>query len=162
MPAIRYSATIVPRDSGWARLSPAAQARLRWGLWGITWFGLLAGCFDPSYWRWVVAFSGAHAALLLALVGFRPLVFPAQLRIAYCAWVAVGTYAPYSSWMMYVTLLGLTANLIVGWCPLARMLYLLPWNRQEPLAADLLARVFFSGPVAGRFQPPPRRAALAS
>lgn len=162
MIAFRYSDTIVPRDSAWARLSPTAQGRLRGALWGITWLGLLAGCFDVSYWRWVVAFSAVHALLMLALVGFRPLVFPAQLRIAYLGWVALGTYAPYSSSMMYITLIGLTANLIVGWCPLARTLYLLPWNRQEPLDLDLLARVFFSGPVAGRFQPPPRRTALAS
>jgi hypothetical protein len=162
MTAFRHSATLVPSDSTWGRLSPAAQGRLRWGFWTITWVGVLAGCFDAGYWRWVVAFSAAHALLMLALVGFRPLVFPAQLRIAYFAWVALGTYAPHASTMMFVTLLGLTANLLVGWCPLARMLYLLPWNRQEPLDLELLARVFFSGPVAGRFQPRPRRTVLAS
>lgn len=161
MSTLRYSATFVPPDSTWARLPPAAQARLRWGLWAITWLGLLAGCFNPVYWRWVAAFSVVHALLMLALVGLRPLAFPAQLRLAYAGWVTLGTYAPYSSSMMYITLVGLTANLLIGWCPLARMMYLLPWNRQEPLDLELLSRVFFSGPVAGRFQPPPRRTALA-
>lgn len=161
MSIFRYSDTLVPADSAWRRLSPAAQGQLRWWLWAATWVGLLAGCFDPIYWRWVVVFSAGHALLMLALVGHRPLAFPAQLRIAYFAWVALGTYAPYSSSMMYVTLVGLAANLLIGWCPLARMMYLLPWNRQEPLDLDLLARVFLSGPVPGRFQPPPRRTALA-
>src|SRR5688572_2155934 len=151
MTAFRHTATIVPAESTWGRLDPTTQARLRWGLWAITWLGLLAGCFDAGYWRWVVTFSAAHALLMLALVGFRPLVFPAQLRVAYLAWVALGTYAPHASAMMYITLVGLAANLSIGWCPLARMLYLLPWNRLEPLDRDLLARVFLSGPVAGRF-----------
>jgi hypothetical protein len=162
MTAFRHSATIVPAESAWGRLAPATQASLRWSLWAITWLGLLAGCFDASYWRWVVAFSAAHALLMLALVGFRPLVFPAQLRIAYLAWVALGTYAPYASVMMIVTLAGLAANLLVGWCPLARMLYLLPWNRRERLDLDLLARVFLSGPVPGRFEPPSRLSVTAT
>lgn len=155
MSALQYSATLVP-DCAWSRLRSRTRQRLIWSLWAITWLGLAAGCFDARYWAWVVAFSVLHALFVLSMVGFRPLVFPAQLRLAYAAWVAIGTYVPHMSWMMYVTLLGLAANLTAGWCPLSRMLYLLPWNRQEPWDAQLWVRVFFSKPMPGRFSAPPR------
>jgi hypothetical protein len=162
MAALNYSATVLPADCAWSHLSAQTRARLCWGLWAVTWLGLAAGCFDTNYWRSVVGLSIGHALLVLALVGFRPLVFPAQLRLAYVAWVTLGTYLPQARWMMYVTLIGLAANLLVGWCPLARLLYLLPWNRTEPFELGLLARVFLSGPVPGRFQPPQRRVVAPS
>jgi hypothetical protein len=155
MAMLDYQATLVPPDSAWSRLRVSTRKRLTWALWAITWLGLVAGCFDVRFWRGVVWFSLAHALLALALVGFRWLAFPAQLRLAYVAWVAIGTYVPFMSWMMYVTLVGLAANLAVGWCPLSRMLYLLPWNREEPWDSRLPLRVFLSGPVEGRFHAPP-------
>jgi hypothetical protein len=63
--------------------------------------------------------------------------------------------------MMHVTTIGVLSNLAVGWCPLARMLYLLPWNREEPFELSLLWRVFLSKPVPGRFRPPPGKSSLA-
>jgi hypothetical protein len=154
MAFLRYAATLIP-DSPWSRLAPSTRQRLAWILWAITLIGLTAGCFDARYWEWVVWFSVAHALFVLLMVGSRPLVFPAQLRIAYAAWVAIGTYVPHMTWMMYVTTLGLVSNLTVNWCPLARMLYLLPWNREEPWDASLPLRTFFSRPVPGRFHAPP-------
>jgi hypothetical protein len=59
--------------------------------------------------------------------------------------------------MMYVTTAGVAANVAFGWCPLARLLYLLPWNREEPFDAGLPLRVFFSKPMRGRFRAPPPR-----
>lgn len=43
--------------------------------------------------------------------------------------------------------------LFFRYCPLARMLYLLPWNRQEDFSVEFVARVFLSPPVEGRFRP---------
>lgn len=157
-----YPDTDVP-DCAFRRLAPDMRKRLVQGLWSITWVGLVAGCFNTRYWVWVVWFSIAHALLMLFLVGFRPLVFPAQLRIVYATWVAIGTFVPHMSWMMYFTAVGVAANLAVNWCPLARMLYLLPWNREESWDAGLPFRTFFSRPVRGRFRaPPPRHAAAGS
>src|SRR5512140_720816 len=158
--SITYAATLVP-DCPWSRLHPRVRRALVWILWAITWVGLVAGCFDARAWRWVVGFSVAHAAFVLSMVRFRPLVFPAQLRIAYAAWVALGTYVPHMTWMMYVATAGVGANLAFNWCPLSRLLYLLPWNREEPFDAGLPWRVFFSKPVPGRFRAPrPRRPIL--
>lgn len=156
MSLFRYEATIVPEDCPWSRMNPQHRSVLLRSLWVITWAGLAAGLYDERYWKWVVWFSIAHALFALAMLRGRPLVFPAQLRIAYAVWVAIGAYVPHMAWMMYVTTVGLTTNLVAGWCPMARMLYLLPWNREEPFDATLPVRVFFSKPVPGRFRATPR------
>jgi hypothetical protein len=48
-----------------------------------------------------------------------------------------------------VQLVGTWAMVLVGYCPLARALSLLPWNRRQPLSADLVRRTFLSPPVRG-------------
>ena len=123
-----------------------------WSLWFLTWLGLLAGLFDRRFYEAVVAFSASHALLFLELHRFRVAAFPVQVRLAYLLWVAIGTYVPYMTFLMYVTTVGLVGNLFFMYCPLARMLYLLPWNRDEGFSFDLMTRVFFSAPVDGRFK----------
>ncbi|MCA9523950.1 MAG: hypothetical protein KC609_23435 [Myxococcales bacterium] len=126
-----------------------------WGLWLATWLLLLAGLVNRAFWGHVVLFSGLHAVLFFALFRFHVEPFPVQVRIAYFALVAVGTYVPYMAILMYLTILGLATNLFMGYCPLARTVFLFPWNREESFSLDLLRRVFFSPPVAGRFKPKP-------
>lgn len=145
-------------DSIWFRMSPRARRRLVWALWFVTWVGVLAGFFDRTYWGWVVAFSAAHAVLVIALLRFRAGAFPAQVRVLYTLWVAIGTYVPHAEALMWITSLGLPANLFFGYCPMARMVYLLPWNREERLSPRLLARIILTPPVAGRFKPTTREA----
>lgn len=139
----------------WDRMPPHSRERLMWGLWFITWVGLLGGLFDRVFYEYVVFFSAAHALLVLLMLRFRAKVFPAQVRIAYFAWVAVGTYVPYMVVLMYITTVGLATNLFLGYCPLARLLYLMPWNRDEPFSLGLIGRVFFTPPVEGQFKPRP-------
>ena len=147
-------------DTYWEKIPTRTQDRLIWGIWFVTWLGLLAGLVDRVYYEYVVAISAAHALLFLVLFKFRALAYPAQLRIAYFLWVAVGTFVPYMVILMYITTLGLAANLFFGYCPLSRMMYLLPWNRDEPFTGDLIMRAILSPPVKGQFKPAPRRAAV--
>jgi hypothetical protein len=127
--------------------------RLVWWLWFVTWAGLVAGLADARWYRAVVLFSIAHAALFLVLTRFRVAAFPNQVRIAYVMWVALGIYMPGGIVLMWITTVGLATNLFWGYCPLARLLYLLPWNREAPLTGSLVARVFTTPPVEGRFTP---------
>ncbi len=129
------------------------RRRLTWSLWFITWLGLLAGLFAPQWYVAVVWFSMLNALLRLYLEHFRVMAFPVQVRLAYVVWVAIGTYVPPMGWLMGITTLGLASNLFWGYCPLARMLSLLPFNRDEPLSWNLVGRTFFSPPVQGRFVP---------
>jgi len=123
-------------------------------LWFITWLGLVGGLFDRLYYEYVVIFSAFHAVLFLSITGFNVKPFPVQVRIAYFIWVAAGTYVPHLTVLMYITLVGLATNLFLGYCPLARMMSLMPWNRNENFSLGLVGRVFFSPPMPGKFEPP--------
>jgi hypothetical protein len=137
----------------WDRTPPIGRKRLIWGLWFVTWLGLVGGLYDGVYFTYVVFFSAAHAVLFLLLNSFQIRPFPVQVRIAYFIWIAVGTYVPGMIFLMYITLAGLATNLFLGYCPLARMMYLMPWNHDEGFSLSLLARVFLSPPMPGQFKP---------
>ncbi|MBD1846587.1 hypothetical protein H6F89_24820 [Cyanobacteria bacterium FACHB-63] len=129
------------------------RRKVVWSLWFITWLGLLAGLFAPQWYDFVVWFSVIHALFFIYLERFNLMAFPVQVRLAYVAWVAIGAYVPLMIWLIWITTIGLAANLSVGYCPLARMLSLLPFNRNEPFSFNLVKRVFLSPPVQGRFSP---------
>ena len=137
----------------WDRTPTRVRKSLIWGLWFVTWLGLVGGLFDRVFFEYVVIFSALHAVLFLVLNGFNVTPFPVQVRIAYFVWVAAGTYIPHLVVLMYITLVGLATNIFLGYCPLARMMYLMPWNRSEKFSLDLVGRVFFSAPVPGKFEP---------
>lgn len=136
----------------WERIPQRTRRLVIKGLWFITWLLLLAGLYDRVFYEYVVVFSLLHAVLFFILLGFRVQAFPVQVRIAYLAWVAVGTYAPYMVILLYITMIGLATNLFLGYCPLARIMYLMPWNREEPFSLELLKRVFLAAPVSGQFK----------
>lgn len=134
-------------------LSNRFRQRLIWCLWLVTWLGLLAGLVSRQWYEVVVWFSVIQALIFIYLERFNLTALPVQVRLAYVAWVAIGTYVPYMGVLMGIATLGLAANLFVGYCPLARMLSLLPINRSEPLSCNLVKRVFLSPPMQGRFIP---------
>lgn len=144
------------RDRFFLNLTLSIRRKVVWRLWFITWLGVLAGLFFRQGNEFVVWFSVVHALFFIYLERFNLIAFPVQVRIAYVAWVAIGTYVPYMTWLMWITTIGLATNLFVGYCPLARMLSLLPFNRSEPFSFDLVKRVFLSPPVKGLFTPPRR------
>ena len=140
----------------WDQIPQRVRKKLIWTLWFITWVGLVVGISDQTYFEYVVLFSALHAVAFFLLFRFNVRPFPVQVRIGYLVWVAVGTYVPHLVILMYITLVGLATNLFLGYCPLARMVYLLPWNCDEKFSLDLVRRVFFSAPVPGKFQPKPQ------
>jgi hypothetical protein len=129
---------------------------------------------DPSWWHWAatVPLLAAHlsglggaieAALALCAVmavyylarvrRWRPL--PVQVRLAYVGWLSAGLL-PGMGWMHAVALIGTTAMVAVGYCPLARVLGLLWFNRPEPFSAALVWRQVVAAPAGGLFAAPPR------
>lgn len=122
---------------------------------------------DVSWWHWLLTvpllaynlaghrWAMAAAMGLCALVGgyfwfklrqIKP--YPVQVRIAYLVWSAIGLL-PGMQWMLWVQLCGTTAMVAIGYCPLIRLLSLLPPNRKEPLTASLVWRAFVKEPCAG-------------
>ena len=74
--------------------------------------------------------------------------FPAQVRTAYLGLLLIGLWRPLG-FIHWIQLVGTTVMVLSGYCFLARCLSLLPFNRTEPLTAALVARTFFTPPVAG-------------
>jgi len=74
--------------------------------------------------------------------------FPMQVRIGFLG-LLILTQAPYFEWVNWIQLAGTTALLTTGYCPLARILSLMPWNRSRPMSWKLFATAIVSPPVDG-------------
>lgn len=141
--------------TAWERMPARTRKAIVWILWFVTWLLLLAGLVDRVFYDVVVWFTAAHLLLVLALNRFKLMAYPVQVRLVYVLWVLVGTYVPHMTFLMYIATVGLIGNLFFGYCTLARMMYLVPWNREERFSLDLVARVFTTPRTEGRFRPAP-------
>jgi hypothetical protein len=122
---------------------------------------------EISWWYWAVtatfliigltgrfeAFYLATALSAIQVVHFRLreggfAAFPVQVRLAYTAMLALALWEP-MNWLFWVPAIGTPAQVLFGYCSLARCLSLLPWNRGESMSVDLLRRTFLSRPVKG-------------
>jgi hypothetical protein len=74
--------------------------------------------------------------------------FPVQVRFWYLMLLLVALPEPMHI-LYWIPAVGTWAQLIFGYCTMARCVSLLPWNRKEPLSASLVTRTFFSRPVPG-------------
>jgi hypothetical protein len=75
---------------------------------------------------------------------------PVQTRTAYTLLLLAGLWPPLA-FVHWVQVAGTTAMVLFGYCPLARMLSLMPWNRRERLSGELLRRTMLAPPSAWRF-----------
>ncbi len=71
--------------------------------------------------------------------------FPVQLRLAYTLLLIICFFPPIR-WLYWLPAVGTFALVMFGYCLMSRTLSLLPWNRTEPITADLLRRTFLSRP----------------
>lgn len=74
---------------------------------------------------------------------------PVQTRSAYTLLLLAGLWPPLG-FIHWIQVAGTTAMVLFGYCPLARMLALMPWNRREPLTGELLRRIVLAPPSAWR------------
>lgn len=71
-----------------------------------------------------------------------------QVRAAYLALLLIGQWP--ALWPLPVLqFAGTSALLVADYCLLARLLLLLPWNRREPVSADLVRRLLLTPPAPG-------------
>lgn len=119
-----------------------------WWYWLATVLALAAGLAG-----WA---PGIYVAVLLTvlhghyfLARGRSLVsFPLQVRIAYLAMLVVGLWPPLA-FIHWLQLIGTTARVLFAYCPLARTLSLMPWNRTGPLDWQRVWRTFTLPPTHG-------------
>ncbi|MBS1178466.1 MAG: hypothetical protein H6R06_2878, partial [Proteobacteria bacterium] len=91
-----------------------------------------------------------NALQVLHFVALRRSVraFDVQVRLAYLLLLFAGTAE--ALWPIHVLqFVGVNALLVADYCPLARLLVLLPWNRRVPLSGALLRWLAFSPPAPG-------------
>jgi hypothetical protein len=122
---------------------------------------------EPTWWIWLatvallalglagyalgfiaaIAVSVAQAVWFLAKHGsMKP--YPVQIRVAYAACL-LAYLIPGFNWLFWAPTLGTVALLLFGYCLMARLLSLMPWNRQEAMSAVLLRRTFLTPPIPG-------------
>lgn len=120
-----------------------------WWAWFATGMSLLVGLIgNTGGFVAAIALSLAHSAIVVWK--YRSLTpYPVQIPVAYAVMLIV-CLLPELRWVNWLAMLGTFARLFFGYCPMARILSLMPWNRREPLTGGLLARTFFSAPVMGR------------
>ena len=125
---------------------------------------------EISWWYWLVTaglltygVSGNSIGFMLAigltifqLVHFiirekGITAFPIQVRFWYLILLIVAL--PESLQLIYwIPAIGTWAQIIFGYCTMARCVSLFPWNRSDPLSISLLRKTFFSRPVRGTVQ----------
>jgi len=122
---------------------------------------------EISWWYWSMTGVFLAGALSDYPLGFAPAIgltivqtlhylmkegsvkaFPVQVRIGYLAWMLAGLWGPLG-FLHWIQLIGTVAAVLVDYCPMARMLSLLPWNRRSPLSSSLLLETFLRPSVRG-------------
>ncbi|MCG6942154.1 MAG: hypothetical protein LJE69_12995, partial [Thiohalocapsa sp.] len=74
--------------------------------------------------------------------------FPLQVRFWYLMLLLIALPMPLQI-VYWIPTIGTWAQVVFGYCTMARCVSLFPWNRSEPFSADLLLRTFLSRPVRG-------------
>lgn len=128
-------------------MKPATRSNA-WWYWLATLTALAWGVagWEPGY-GIAMGVTLIHAAHWLRR-GHRPSSLPMQVRIAYLGILALGLWPPLSL-LHWMQLAGTSALLVFDYCPLARALSLMPWNRRVPLTGRLVLRVLLAPPVRG-------------
>lgn len=121
---------------------------LSWQYWLVTACLLTAGVAGHP-----IGFFLAIGLTVIQLIHFtirerRIDAFPVQVRFWYLMLLLAALPEPLRI-IYWVPTVGTWAQLIFGYCTMARCVSLLPWNRDERFSASLVARTFFSRPVPG-------------
>jgi len=77
--------------------------------------------------------------------------FPVQVRFWYLMLLIVALPEPLHL-IYWIPTIGTWAQIIFGYCTMARLVSLLPSNRSEPFSYALLKKTFFSRPVRGNIK----------
>lgn len=136
---------------------PAAERRAlsEWSLrapWLAIWLLLLASLLHPAASAWLALACLAHLLLFLLRADGRIDDFAVQVRLAFLALVAIAVVVPGATPLLWLPLLGVAARVLTGYCLMARLVALLPWNRSRPLDLAALRQALFSAPTRGRFR----------
>lgn len=121
---------------------------LGWWYWLVTVCLLTAGVAG-----WTTGFSLAIGLTLVQIAHYairerRLSAFPIQVRVGYLVLLLVAL-PDALQWLYWIPTVGTWLRVLTGYCAMARVVSLLPWNRRERFSPDLLKRTLSSAPVQG-------------
>lgn len=121
----------------------------------ISWWYWLAtvGLLTAGVSGWPAGFAFAIGLTVIQLIHFsmreRSLIaFPIQVRLAYLLLLLIAL-PENLQWLYWIPTIGTWAQVLFGYCAMARAVSLLPWNRKQPFSFALLEQTFLSAPVRG-------------
>ena len=121
---------------------------LGWWYWLVTVCLLTAGLSGwTDGFRWAIALT-AFQMIHFAIRERSITAFPVQVRFGYLLLLLVALPTPLQP-LYWVPVIGTWAQIFFGYCTMARLVSLLPWNRKEPFSFTLVLRTFLSAPVRG-------------
>ena len=120
-----------------------------------------------SWWFWVVtaillSFGFLWSPIFFKLAIFLTIIqtiyfsirlksitsFPVQVRVCYLSLLIVSQ--PHMlQWLYWVPAIGTWAQVLVGYCLMARCVSMFPWNREENFSFQYFKNTIFSRPVRG-------------
>ncbi|WP_299750418.1 hypothetical protein [uncultured Boseongicola sp.] len=121
---------------------------LGWYYWLATVPLLIIGIFFTSLGIWAAIGLTALQAMHFYAREKAVSAFPVQVRLAYVLLLVMGLWAPLV-FIHWIQLVGTIALVTVGYCPLARFLSLMPWNRQTPVTWAAIKETILIPPVKG-------------
>ena len=121
---------------------------LSWWYWLLT-----AGLLTAGVAGYSLCFILAISLTMVQLIHFLILegnikAFPVQVRFWYLLLLILALPKPLQL-IYWIPTIGTWAQLIFGYCTMARCVSLLPWSRKEKFSLKLLRRTFLSAPVRG-------------
>jgi hypothetical protein len=124
--------------------------RSEWGnqaQWALT-APLLAAGIAGVTWAPQVALALCVGSTVYYLVRLRSLsAYRVQVRLGFLGVVGLAL-APGFGPLLWLPTLGTSAQVLFGYCPMARVLDLMPWNRSQPLSLALILASFSRRPGA--------------
>ena len=120
-----------------------------WWIWLVTVLLLVVGlAMHPGgFIAAIVLSAGQSVYFLWRLRAFKP--YAVQIRVAYTGLLLL-CFVPVMRWLYWLPTCGTFALILFGYCLMARVLSLMPWNRPGPMSLALLSRVLFTSPVIGK------------
>ena len=119
-----------------------------WWYWLVTAMLLTSGVFGYEA-GFILAMGLTVFQLLHYVVREKSIkAFPVQVRFWYLMLLVV-SFPEVTQWLYWVPCIGTWAQVIFGYCAMARLVSLWPWNREEVLTIKLLTKTFLSRPIRG-------------
>lgn len=118
------------------------------------WYWLVTVCFlTGGVAGWTTGFLVAIGVTIFQLIHYfirerHITAFTVQVRIGYLLLLLIALPEPLQL-IYWIPTIGTWAQLIFGYCTMARIVSLMPWNREEKLSINLVWRKFCSAPVKG-------------